>query len=63
MELKIYLVKNRITITEFSKTLKCSRGHLTSIVNGKLKPGKALAELIEIKTNGEVKADDLLKGE
>lgn len=63
MNLKIYLVKNRITITDFSKNIGCSRGHLNGIVNGKIKIGNALAQLIEIKTNGEVKAEDLLKGE
>ncbi len=66
MQLKIYPVKNKISITEFSKELGCSRMHLNDIVNGKRKCGKSLAQLIEIKTNGEVKAEDLLnllKGE
>ena len=52
MKLKLYLVKNRISITDFSKLLRCSRGHLTGIVNGKIKPSRILAELIEGKTNG-----------
>ena len=63
MELKIYLVKNRISITDFSKQLGCSRMHLNDIVNDKRKCGKSLAQLIEIKTNGEVKAKELLKEE
>lgn len=63
MDLKIYLVRNKITITDFSKKIGCSRGHLNGIVNGKIKIGNSLAQLIEIKTNGEVKAVDLLKGE
>ena len=63
MELKIYLVKNRMSITDFSKQLGCSRGHLTGVVNGKIKPSRVLAQLIEIKTNGEVTIEDLMKGE
>lgn len=60
MKLKLYLVENKISITDFSKVLKCSRGHLTGVVNGKIKPSRILAELIESKTNGAVKAKDLL---
>lgn len=63
MNLKIYLVKKKISITNFSKELGCSRGHLTGVVNGKIRIGSSLAQLIELKTNGEVKADDLMKGE
>jgi hypothetical protein len=63
MNLKIYLVKKKISITDFSKELGCSRGHLTGVVNGKIRIGSSLAQLIELKTNGEVKADDLMKGE
>lgn len=63
MQLKIYLVKNKKTITEFADELGCSRNHLGEIMNGRRKIGSSLAKLIEIKTNGEVKAEDLLKGE
>jgi plasmid maintenance system antidote protein VapI len=63
MKLKLYLVENRISITDFSKELGCSRMHLNDIVNDKRKCGKSLAQLIEIKTQGEVKAEELLKGE
>jgi DNA-binding transcriptional regulator YdaS (Cro superfamily) len=60
MELKIYLVRKKISITEFSKVLGCSRGHLNGVVNGKMRAGSALAKLIEIKTNGEVTAEEVL---
>jgi len=60
MKLKLYLVENKISITSFSETLGCSRGHLNGIVNGKIKIGKSLAKLIEIKTNGKIKEKDLL---
>lgn len=63
MKLKLYLVENRISITDFSKEIGCSRMHLNDIVNDKRKCGKSLAKIIEMKTNGEVKAEELLKGE
>lgn len=48
-------------MTEFAKTIDYSRGHLTSIINGKLFPSNKLARQIEKATNGEVTADELLK--
>lgn len=63
MKLKLYLVENKITITEFAEKLGCSRNHLGEIMNGRRKIGRSLAQLIEIKTNGEVKAEDLMRGD
>ena len=63
MQLKIYLVKNKISIKDFADSIGCSRNHLGEIMNGRRKIGNSLAKLIEIKTNGEVKAEELLKGE
>lgn len=63
MELKIYLVRNKMSITDFSKKLRYSRDHLSRVINGTKRPSKKLAEDIEKATNGEVKAEDLLKGE
>lgn len=63
MKLKIWIVSNKKTITEFSSELGITRTHLGEIMNGRRKAGNTLAKLIEIKTNGEVKAEDLLKGE
>lgn len=61
MKLKIYLVANRIKIKDFAQILGCSRIHLGEIMNGRREIGTSLAKLIELKTNGEVKAEDLLK--
>jgi len=61
MELKVYLVRKRITVTDFAKKIGCSRSHLTEIVNGKRKVGKSLAMLIELATSGEVKSEELLR--
>lgn len=61
VNLRDYLYHNRISVTEFAKTIDYSRGHLTSIINGKLFPSNKLARQIEKATNGEVTADELLK--
>lgn len=63
MDLKDYLYLKRMTINDFSELIGYSRNHISGIINGRLKPTKKLAMYIELKTNGEVKAEDLLKGE
>jgi DNA-binding transcriptional regulator YdaS (Cro superfamily) len=65
MDLSEYLFKNRKTtnIQKLADQLKYSRTHLSQIVNGHSKPSRRLAEAIEKATNGEVKAEDLLKEE
>lgn len=61
MELKLYLVKNRLTVKEFAEKIEYSRNQISGIVNGKLRPSNRLAKLIEQATNGEVTAEELLK--
>ncbi len=61
MDLRTYLFHKRMSIADFSRRLKCSRDHLSRIVNGKLKPSARLAEDIEQATNGEVTIDELLR--
>lgn len=63
MKLKIWLVINKITITAFAEEVGITRTHLGEIINGRRKSGSTLAKLIEIKTNGEVKAEELMKGD
>lgn len=63
MDLREYLFRKRLTVTEFSKELEYSRTHLSEIVNGKRKVGKRLAKDIEKATNGEVTIAELMKGE
>jgi plasmid maintenance system antidote protein VapI len=62
MELKIWLVTNRIKIKDFANELGVTRTHLGEIMSGRRNIGTSLAKLIELKTNAQVKADDLLKG-
>ncbi len=61
MDLREYLFRNRLTVKGFSDKIDCSRNHLSSIIHGRFKPSKRLAKDIELATNGEVKAEDLLK--
>jgi len=74
MQLKLYLVKNKIRTQDFAQRLGCSRTHLSEVMNGRKKAGLTLAKLVQILTNGEVtaeeviseyqvKAEDLMKGE
>lgn len=63
MRLKLYLVKNRLTIKEFCEMIGYSRNQISGIANGTLKPSLRLAMVIEKATNGEVKVEDLMKGE
>jgi DNA-binding transcriptional regulator YdaS (Cro superfamily) len=60
MKLKIYLVLKKMSITEFSKILRCSRDHLSRVANGTKRSSKKLAEDIEKATNGEVKVEEIL---
>jgi len=61
MELKLYLVRNKISITDFSVRIGCNRSYLSEIINGAKMPGKRLAKDIEEATNGEVTAKELLQ--
>jgi DNA-binding transcriptional regulator YdaS (Cro superfamily) len=60
MELKLYLVKNRIKVHEFAEKLGCSRTHLSEVISGKKKAGTSLAKLIEFTTNGEVTEEEVI---
>lgn len=63
MNLREYLFLKRMSVTEFSKLVDHSRNYISQIVNGKHIPSKKLARAIEKATNGEVTAEELIKGE
>ena len=63
MNLREYLFLKRMSVTEFSKMVDHSRNYISQIINGKHVPSKKLARAIERATDGEVKADELMKGE
>ncbi len=61
--LREYLFYKEISVTDFAKKIGASRNHISQITHGKSKPSLFLARDIERFTDGEVKADDLMKGE
>ncbi len=61
--LKEYLFYKQISITDFAKNIGASRNYISQITLGKAKPSKFLAKEIERMTDGEVKAEELLKRE
>jgi transcriptional regulator with XRE-family HTH domain len=62
MDLREYLFRNNLHLSDFAKIVNYSRQHVSGVMHGTIKPGKKLAEAIEKATNGEVKAEELLKG-
>ncbi len=61
MDLREYLFHKRLTVVEFSKIVDYSRDHISRIIHGHKTPSKKLARAIEKATDGEVKAESLLK--
>lgn len=61
MQLKLYLVKNKIRTQDFAARLGCSRTHLSEIITGKKKASLILAKFIQVLTNEEVNAEEILK--
>lgn len=62
-KLKEYLFYKRKSVTDFAKEMEVSRSYMNKIVLGKTKPSKFLAKAIENATNGEVKVEELMKGD
>jgi len=60
MDLREYLFRKRLKVTEFSKNLGASRIHISEIVNGRRVPSRLLAKAIEKETGGEVTVKELL---
>ena len=61
MNLEEYLFKNGINKTEFAKKLNVQRHHFYSVLAGRFKVSKKLADNVESITNGEVKRHEILK--
>ena len=59
MKLAKFFKETGLKKNKFAQELGISRGRITQLLNGS-KPSKTLALLIEIKTNGYVKAEELL---
>ncbi len=61
MNIKDYLYIKNMSITEFSDLIGYSRNHISGVINGRMKPTKKMAKYIEKMTDGEVKAEELMK--
>ena len=61
MDLREYLFRKKMTVTDFSKKINYGRTYVNEVVSGNRKPGRKLAEAIEKETKAEVKADDFQK--
>lgn len=59
MNLKKWLILNKISQSELARQLNMSRTHVHVVVNGKTIPGKRFADVIFAYTNGQVKPEDL----
>ncbi len=58
MKLKDYLYFEKITITDFAKSVGISRIHMSGIANGFRYPSKSLMGHIQLITNGKVTSKD-----
>lgn len=61
MDLREYLFRKRLSITEFSQMVYVSRNYISLIIHNKATPSIRLAKAIERITDGEVTAESLLK--
>jgi len=61
MHLREYLWNHKITIQKFAEKIKYSRHYISLIMRGDKIPSERLAEDIERATNGEVKAEEILR--
>jgi len=55
MNLKVYLATINMTEKDFSNLISYNRCYISLIANGRVKPGKKLARIIERATQGKVK--------
>jgi len=60
MDLREYLFKKRMSVSDFAKKINFARTYISGIISGANKPSKKLAKIIEEATNGEVTAEELL---
>jgi transcriptional regulator with XRE-family HTH domain len=59
MNLRDWLYKNRLTVTDFARSIGVSRDWMSMIVHGYGKPGARLRRDIAIATKGEVSEDEM----
>lgn len=60
MDLREYLFKKEISITDFAKDIGFTRGYINAICKKNIKPGRKLAKVIEQATDGKVTMKELM---
>lgn len=61
MNLKVYLATHDLKVKDFCNMLECTRSYFSRVKNNHVIPSKRFAKDVERLTNGEVKAEELLK--
>lgn len=61
MDLREYLFRKKMSVAQFGRNINYAPGYISRIIHNKKKPGKKLAKIIEKATDGEVKADELIR--
>jgi transcriptional regulator with XRE-family HTH domain len=60
MPIKLYTLKNGLTLTAFAEMLGYSRDYISALANGNIKMGGPIAKKIEKVTNGEITISELM---
>ena len=54
MDLREYLFRKKLTVTDFAKSIRYSPNYVMSVVRGAKTPGRKFKEIVEEATKGEV---------
>lgn len=60
MDLREYLFRNRVTLTDFANKIEYDRAYLSLVSNGLQRPSERLAKTISDATEGQVTVEELL---
>lgn len=60
MELKVYLVKNKIKVQDFADSIGYTRTSVSRIISARANAGNKFIKLVEQATNGEVTHKDFV---
>lgn len=59
MELRDYLHKNYMSVSDFARKIDYARAWVSRIMSGRDRASPMISDMIEAATQGEVKAEDL----
>lgn len=60
MSLRIYLLKKGMTIAQFARSIDFQPSYIAAIARGKVKAGRKVARIIEMATDGQIKAEEII---